>query len=129
MRYIGCDIASNVVAYNNQHFAGFRQLDITTHEPPSGDIVAVREVLQHLSNDAISRALDNLRRRFKAAIITESVFTEPSAPNLDMVSGRWTRDRQRSGVYIDLPPFNLLDECRRVYPSGEMHRTTLVSLV
>jgi hypothetical protein len=47
-----------------------------------------------------------------------------------MTSGRWTRDRQRSGVYVDLPPFSLpvLDECRVHYASGEMHRTTLVAL-
>jgi SAM-dependent methyltransferase len=135
VRYIGCDIASNVIAYDNQRFAGpfieFHQLDITAHEPPAGDIVTVREVLQHLSNDAVLKALQNLRSRFKRAIITEAVFLEPSAPNMDMVSGRWTRDRMRSGVYVDLPPFNLkvIDECRTVFPSGEMYRTTLVSLV
>jgi SAM-dependent methyltransferase len=134
VHYIGCDIARNVLAYNTERFARpgieFRALDITRDEPPAGDIVTVREVLQHLSNDAILAALKNLRRQFKAAIITEAVFVKPSAPNLDMVSGRSTRDRQRSGVYIDLPPFTLpvLDECHTICGPGEIYRTTLVSL-
>ena len=134
VRYIGCDIASNVVAHNNDTFAApsieFRQLDITRDEPPSGDIVTIRQVLQHLSNDSIARALDNLRTKFKVAIITESVPIEPAAANLDMDSGRWTRDYQKSGVYVDLPPFNLavLEEHRTLQPSGHMFRSTLVSL-
>ena len=134
VRYIGCDIASNVVAHNNDTFAApsieFRQLDITRDEPPSGDIVTIRQVLQHLSNDSIARALDNLRTKFKVAIITESVPIEPAAANLDMDSGRWTRDYQRSGVYVDLPTFNLavLEEHRTLQPSGHMFRSTLVSL-
>jgi SAM-dependent methyltransferase len=132
--YIGCDIAANVVAYNAKNLARdgieFRVLDITREEPPAGDVIVIREVLQHLSNAHIEKALANLRRRYATAIITESVFVEPSAPNLDIVSGRWTRDRQRSGVYVDLPPFSLpvLDECCVHYPTGEMHRTTLVAL-
>ena len=135
VRYIGCDIASNVVAHNNESFASpsieFRQLDITRDEPPSGDIVTIREVLQHLSNDSVARTLDNLRKKFKTAIITETVPIEPAAANLDMDSGRWTRDYQNSGVYVDLPPFNLavLEEHRTVRPSGHLFRSTLVSLV
>ena len=134
VRYIGCDIASNVVAHNNESFTSpsieFRQLDITRDEPPSGDIVTIREVLQHLSNHSVARALDNLQKKFKTAIITESVPIEPAAVNLDMDSGRWTRDYQNSGVYVDLPPFNLavLEEHRTIWPSGHVFRSTLVSL-
>ncbi len=133
VRYIGCDIASNVVAYNNSRFASpkieFRQLDVTKDEAPLGDVVTVREVLQHLSNDAITKALKNLGKRFTTAIITECVPATMGQPNLDMDSGRWTRDHRESGVYVDLPPFNLpvLEECRTELP-GKIYRTTLVSL-
>lgn len=132
--YIGCDIAKNVVAYNTQAFArpgvSFMALDITRERPPAGDLVTVREVLQHLSNADIHKALANLSQRFARAAITEAIFIEPSAPNLDMVSGHWTRDRQRSGVYLDLPPFNLtvIEESRKDYESGEAYRTTVVAL-
>ena len=132
--YIGCDIAKNVIAYNTQTFArpgvSFVALDITRELPPAGGLVTVREVLQHLSNAAIHKALAYLSQRFTRAAITEAIFIEPSAPNLDMVSGHWTRDRQRSGVYLDLPPFSLtvLEESRKDDESSEAYRTTVVAL-
>ena len=112
VRYIGCDIAANVVAYNTETYGKpgqieFRHGDASRDNLPSGDIVTVREVFQHLSNSTIHAALTNLRNAFREAIITECLFTKPSAPNLDIISGYRTRDGLKSGVYLDLPPFNL----------------------
>jgi SAM-dependent methyltransferase len=112
IQYIGCDIAANVVAYNQDRFGvdgrvRFQQLNAATGEIPSGDLVTIREVFQHLSNDLILSVLKNLRGRIPVGIITESVFLAPTTPNVDLVSGYRTRDGLKSGVYLDLPPFNL----------------------
>jgi SAM-dependent methyltransferase len=132
--YIGCDIAANVIAYNTATHARpgieFRVLDVTSEPPPTGDIVTVREVLQHLSNAHIAVALENLSRCFKTAIITESVHTDTKVPNIDIISGYRTRDGYRSGVYVDKPPFGLRvleEDLTPVTPTHQL-RTTVVAL-
>ena len=132
--YIGCDIASNVVAYNREHYARpgieFAVLDVSKDVPPQGDIVTVREVFQHLSNVHILAALDNLRRRFECAIVTESIHPGTTNPNIDIISGYRTRDGYDSGVFVDLPPFDLqvLEEHTFDWSPTEQFRTTVVAL-
>lgn len=135
VRYIGCDIAANVVAHNQQHYGQpgkveFKVLNMATSMAPPGDIVTIREVFQHLSNATIVAALENLKGTFRRAIITEGVPVKPRQPNLDIVSGYRTRDGLQSGVYLELPPFNLkvLDqyECRA--NDDEILRTLVVAL-
>lgn len=132
--YVGCDIASNVIAYNRKQFAkpgvDFTVLDISRETPPEGDIVTVREVFQHLSNTHILAALDNLRQRFDRAIVTESIQPGTANPNIDIISGYRTRDGYESGVFIDLPPFNraVIDEHTFDLSPTEQFRTTVVAL-
>jgi hypothetical protein len=97
---------------------------------PEGDIVTIREVFQHLSNDTILGALDNLRPKFKVAIITEAVPIKPAAPNLDIVSGYRTRDGRNSGVFLELAPFGLkiLDRYEVKARDSEILRTLVVQL-
>lgn len=135
VKYIGCDIAPNVVAYNAAHHAQpgsieFIHLDVSREPPLSADLVTVREVLQHLSNATIRAVLQNLRARFETAIITESVYDTPSAPNLDIVSGYRTREGLKSGVYLDLPPYNLdvFDRYEIKVRDEETIRTLVVKL-
>ena len=134
IRYIGCDIASNVIDYNSRTFGApnvsFQVLDATNGSPPAGDIVTVREVFQHLSNAHICTAIANLRQHFGHAIITESIPPNPRAPNVDIVSGYRTRDGYGSGVFVDKPPFNLtvLNELVTVVSPTHEIRTTLVRL-
>ncbi len=132
--YVGCDIVGDVVAYNQAHHArpgvSFMQLDVTRDALPPGDLVTVREVFQHLSNDAILAALMNLRGTFQHAIITESQPVATDRPNLDIVSGYRTRDGLHSGVYLNLPPFGLtiLDEFVVSASSNEVLRSMVILL-
>ncbi len=134
INYIGCDIAANVVAYNNNEFGRpgvtFQVLDVTREAPPAGDIVTVREVFQHLSNAHISSALDNLAQRLDRAIITEALTGEVRTPNVDIVSGYRTRDGYESGVMVDLPPFSrrVLEEHVTTLSPTQRLRTTVVAL-
>jgi SAM-dependent methyltransferase len=138
LNYIGCDIASLVVQHNQRVHGrpgriDFKTLNVATDPLPHGDIVTIREVFQHLSNDTILAALANLRGTFKRAIITEALPLEPSAPNLDIVSGYRTRDGYNSGVYLELAPFNLKVLERYEVPAigskkNEVLRTLVVEL-
>ncbi len=135
LSYIGCDIAANVIKHNETNFGQpgrieFANLNVATDPLPPGGIVTVREVFQHLSNENILTALANLRRRFKVAIVTEAVYLNPSAPNLDIDSGYRTRDALESGVYLELPPFNLkiLERFETPATDLEVYRTLVVAL-
>lgn len=132
--YVGCDIASLVVEDNKRRHAvagqiDFRTLNVATDPLPEGDVVTIREVFQHLSNATILSALNNLRKNFKVAIITEAVPKVPSAPNLDIASGYRTRDGLNSGVFLELPPFNLkVLDSYNMDIGAEFLRTLIVAL-
>ena len=130
--YVGCDIAANVVAYNQKQFGregvSFQCLDVSSDSPPKGDIVLIREVFQHLSNDTVLAALERLRNVFREAVITESLFMPCARPNVDIVSGYRTREALKSGVFVELAPFNLNVVAEHVtqYSESEVFRTTVV---
>jgi SAM-dependent methyltransferase len=132
--YIGCDVASKVVAYNQATHARpgveFRHIDASIGPLPAGDIVLVREVFQHLSTSTIQAAIGNMRRAYPFAIITEAVWNNPKVTNVDLVSGFHSRDVMESGNYLELPPFNLtiLDEYRLNRTEEEDLRTLLIDL-
>lgn len=121
-RYIACDIVPNVINYNRLIYASedddFRILDLVTKALPAEDIVIVRQVLQHLSNDQISRLLPKLRR-YKWLILTESIPTQdPFVPNHDIETGEFIRLDFNSGVDLMKTPFDL-----------EHHNKTVISEV
>jgi SAM-dependent methyltransferase len=132
--YVGCDVASKVIAYNQathgRDGVEFRHVDASQGPLPEGDLVLVREVLQHLSNDTIHRALANMRAAYPVAIITEAVWKNPKATNVDFVSGFHTRDMLESGIYLELAPFNLkvLDEYVCTCSPNEDLRTLVIDL-
>jgi hypothetical protein len=115
-RYIACDIVEPLIERNKVKFRGlevdFRLVDMTKDELPDGDVVFIRQVFQHLSNDLISATMPKLSRSYKYLVLTEHVPSLPSfIPNLDKVTGPDTRLTNASGVVLTSPPFNL--EVRR----------------
>lgn len=109
--YTGCDVVAPLIVHNRQAYGAsgvvFVQLNAVEQDPPQGDVVIIRQVLQHLSNAQISAILDRVKRLFKVAIITESQPKSPKQPNLDIKHGIATRIALGSGVCIEEPPFNL----------------------
>ncbi len=135
VRYFGCDVASKVVDDNTARHAvpgkiAFLHADVAKDTLPPGDIVTIREVLQHLSNETIQAALANLRQNFTYAIVTEAVPRVPAAPNLDIVSGYRTRDGLQSGVFLELAPYNLkiVDRYEHSVSPREVLRTLVIEL-
>jgi hypothetical protein len=108
--YIGGDVVAPLVAENQRRYAdldvSFRVVDIAADPLPSGDLVLVRQVLQHLSNADIGAALAKISA-YEYAIITEHVPDGPFKPNIDKPSGAEIRLSLHSGVVVTEPPFSL----------------------
>lgn len=112
VHYAGVDIVPTMIEHHNQTFAtdkiNFYCKNIIEDELPKGELCLIRQVLQHLSNDEISKILQNVKG-FKNLIITEQ-FPNPKreiVPNLDIPHGPDVRLHFDSAVFVDKPPFNL----------------------
>jgi SAM-dependent methyltransferase len=107
--YVGIDVVPELITRNRARFASDRVwfvcADATQADLPGGDLIIIREVLQHLSNDAIAVILEKVRR-FRYAIITNTVSPKPTRINMDIVAGAATRDALGSGLWLDRPPFD-----------------------
>jgi SAM-dependent methyltransferase len=111
VRYTGIDIVPSLVEENRRRYAServrFECRNIVEDELPEGDLCLIRQVLQHLSNQQISRVLQNVVR-YRWVIVTEHY---PAAgalrgKNLDKPCGEDVRIYDGSAVFLDAPPFN-----------------------
>ncbi len=116
-KYIACDVAHNVIekhksskSLKNINNLEFLEIDLTKDIIPNCDIIIVRQVLQHLSNNAILSFLKNIKQtRYHFLIVTEYLPSKKFIPNLDQPSGAFSRLARgiNSGVVLTEPPFNL----------------------
>ncbi len=109
--YTGIDVVADLINYNAEHFRHpnirFVCRDVTIdNEPlPDGDILIIRQVLQHLSNADIKKILDKASK-FKFLFVTESIYGGVDAVhNIDKASNNHTRVDHKSGVYLEHAPF------------------------
>jgi SAM-dependent methyltransferase len=133
--YTGVDVVPELIRHNTERYGSprvrFAHLDIIDDELPGGDLCLIRQVLQHLSNDQIAKAMRQLAR-YEHVIVTEH-FPGPGAqvvPNKDKPHGHDTRIEDDSAVFLDRAPFNfridaelLALETRPLKRPGEMLRT------
>ncbi|MBI4118482.1 MAG: class I SAM-dependent methyltransferase [Parcubacteria group bacterium] len=100
--YVGCDISRFILEKTKQKFASprrrFIHLDAVTDELPQGDLVIVRDVLQHLSNKEVARVLSKLGK-YKYAIIQNDIRSGGTR-NRDIRTGDFRQ------LDITAPPFN-----------------------
>jgi hypothetical protein len=109
--YVACDVVPDVVARNRLLHAAlevdFRQLDMAAAPLPTGRVVFIRQVLQHLANADIARVVAKLPQ-FEYVVITEHLPADPGfVPNLDMPTGPHIRLGLGSGIDVAQPPFDL----------------------
>jgi SAM-dependent methyltransferase len=110
-RYVACDVVPALIDNNKVKFEGlpvdFRCLDIIEDDLPDGDIVFLRQVLQHLSNAHILKVIQKLHR-YQFLVLTEHVPIGQAFPaNLDKPTGDGTRLPLSSGVVLTEAPFLL----------------------
>ncbi len=108
--YIGADIVDELVKRNRSLFKKdnleFTCVDIVNDDLPMADCALVRQVLQHLSNAEIGKALVKLKK-YKYLIVTEHVPYGKFTPNVDKSSSPDTRVYKKSGIVLTEDPFNL----------------------
>jgi hypothetical protein len=75
---------------------------------PAGDVLIVRQVLQHLSNDDILEFTRSIPPGFSYLLLTEHLPSKNDfLANLDKVSGNDIRLGSGSGVVLTEPPFEM----------------------
>ena len=116
--YTGCDIVADLVTDNRRRYADldvdFRVIDIVADPLPPGDVVFVRQVLQHLSNDDIRAVLAKIGT-YEYAIVTDHLpRIESFKSNVDKPSGAHTRVNFGSGIVLTEPPFALMPLSQQV---------------
>ena len=137
--YTGADIVEPLIRFNQDKYRGldveFVVLDLITDPLPPADIVFVRQVFQHLSNDQISRALQKIVGQFRYLVLTEhlppagdssaSGTSGAFVANTDKPAGPETRLMLDSGVVLTQAPFHLKPSseqllCRVADADGEI---------
>lgn len=135
--YIACDIVPELIESNRKRFAqmdvDFRLIDLSQNELPKGDVVFVRQVLQHLSNDMICMAVPKIAQNYQYLVLTEHLPVDSNfIPNLDKQVGSDLRLSKNSGVVLTESPFLLAVRDERVLCEaaqlGGIIRTTVYTL-
>ena len=84
------------------------EIDAVMDEFPTGDVVILRQVLQHLSNSDILKILTKIEGRFSYLLFTDHQPLETLwQPNLDKKSGPDIRVQYGSGLNLEAEPFLL----------------------
>lgn len=110
--YIAGDIVDTLISFNKEKFkdlnVDFRIINISTDPIPKVDIIFLRQVLQHLSNEEIAPVVSKLIKSCKYLVLTEHIPNNSSFQrNLDKPSGPDIRLKMGSGVDVAAPPFNM----------------------
>lgn len=113
--YNAFDVSGKIIERNKQMYPGlnnvlFKQQNACYDPIPKTDLVVVREVLQHLTNEQIELILANIEKsNSKYVLISDmSVALEKiSVPNKDLYShGPKARNSESSAVVVFEPPFS-----------------------
>jgi SAM-dependent methyltransferase len=110
-KYYAADVSDLVVEQNKDKYKDlnveFIHLDATIDAIPKVDLIIVRQVLQHLSNQDINKVLNNINlSKPKYLCITEHLPIEKSfTSNIDKPTDHGIRLSLGSGVRIEDPTF------------------------
>lgn len=137
-RYVACDIVPQLIDYNRARYAGldvdFRVVDLVTDPLPTGDVVFIRQVLQHLSNAQIQKVVARLSSSYDFLVLTEHLPKgNLFAANLDKQTDSETRldgnTGGRSGVVLTKPPFNMTATGERIICESEEYGGVIRTIV
>lgn len=109
--YIAADVSSIMIEQNKKRFSDssvrFLHLDGSKDQIPKVDIILLRQVLQHLSNDDIENMLNNITLSgAKCLCVTEHLpIDEKFVSNIDKPTGVGIRLGLGSGIDVEKYPF------------------------
>lgn len=110
--YYAFDVVKSLILFNKKKFRNlnviFKCKDATKNKLPKTDIIIIREVFQHLSNENIKKILENIKNKYKYLILTEVIsISKNYVANRDQKNGPIAkRAFNCSGVEITKHPFN-----------------------
>lgn len=111
--YLGLDVSDVIISRNKSVFGfanvRFQNFDLTRDSLPDADVLFVRQVFQHLSNEDISKFILRVNDSggVKWLIVTEHLPDFEYVPNLDKRTGAGVRTDKESGVDVSEDPFLL----------------------
>jgi hypothetical protein len=108
--YCACDVVPELIARNRLLPAppnlSFHLVDAVTDALPRGDVVIVKQVLQHLCNDEISAIVRKLSQ-YPVWIVSEHLPSGEFTPNLDKPTSGFARLDLNSGIVLTETPFGI----------------------
>lgn len=113
VKYTGVDIVPSLIERNLLNYStdkiNFICANALKDEIPVSDLLLIRQVFQHLSNEDIALIIKNVFPNFKYIIITEQQIKEKLLikKNLNKPSGPGTRISLNSSVFLQDKPFCL----------------------
>jgi len=116
--YMACDASPHIIDLNRKKYSNldvdFKVLDIANSAIPDGEVVLIRQVLQHLSNEQISRFVNQINNndKMKVLLVTEHLPFHNFKPNINKPVGHSIRILRNSGVVLHERPFNL--KCKKM---------------
>lgn len=93
--YVGVDVVPEVIEANRRRDTpdnvSFVCLDALVDDLPEGDVLVVKDVLQHWPNADVVRLLDAAEERFTFTVVTNDVSSKshPAKVNSDIALGDW----------------------------------------
>lgn len=111
--YTGYDVVKPLITRNTSIYGSsavkFVCKDSCVGTIKKGELLIIRQVLQHLNNKSIKQIVNKFKN-YKYIIFTEhqpaDKYGSIIKPNIDQSSSAESRLRLRSAVYLDRPPFN-----------------------
>jgi hypothetical protein len=111
--YIGYDVVKPLIERNKKMYESpkikFKCKDSCTGIIKGGDLLIIRQVMQHLNNKSIMQIVEKFKN-YKYIIFTEHQLSEKyndtTVPNNDKNTDAATRLHFKSGVYLEKAPFN-----------------------
>ena len=110
--YTGIDVVEELIKYNANRFKHpnirfiCRDVSCDNEILPDGEILIIRQALQHMNNTTIKKILSKTGN-FKFLFITEHIFDAPDAVyNVDKQTNNSIRLGYKSGIYLEHAPFN-----------------------
>ena len=116
--YTGVEVVKSLVDANNKQYSSdnisFMQSPADPAKLPKADLLIVKDVLQHLSRQDITRFIDRALSKYTFALITSNVIPADIV-NMDIKTGEFRP------LDLRLPPFNV--KMTAVYSLGRNRKT------
>lgn len=120
-QYLGLDLVDSVVAANNAAYGSdrvdFKRAPADPNDIPAGDLIIMKDVLQHLPDEQIMVYREIIRSKFRYALITNSRRKGDDPVNIDIQPGEFRCLALNAEPYL----FGGVAVVEQIYPVGPVY--------